>query len=116
MKIFLLLVILLLPSCASTFVNEKATEIYAESLESRAKEIRSNPQATPKEKSTADELDRAAYLIRSQGKENAKKDSKIQDLSWDSAKLEGIYWTLAILGFLVLGLFGLRFALKRGVI
>lgn len=116
MRLFLILTILLLPSCASTFVNEKATEVYAESLRAKAESIRSNPEATKADKITADEFDRAADLIETQGKENAKKDSKIQGLSWDSAKLEGIYWTLGILGLLILGFFGIRFVLKRGIL
>lgn len=116
MKILLIFLCVLIPSCASTFVSEKATEVYADSLRAKAKSIRSNPEAKPTDKQTADEFDRAADLIEYTGKDALSKQSKITDLTQDSGTLQGIYIVLGIIATGILAYYGIRFLLKTGVV
>jgi hypothetical protein len=92
MKIAIIIVLLCFASCSSLPVSEPASLAYSESLQEKAKSLRSKPNATEDEKSAANDLERAAKLIKTTGKQSANDQKEIQDLSRDSGWKDGLVW------------------------
>ena len=92
MKILIILILLFGFSCSTLPISEPASEAFSESLEQKARAIRSNPNSTLSEREAADDLTRAAKLIRVTGRKSANDQNEIIKLSKDSGWKAGLIW------------------------
>lgn len=98
MKIVYFILILLFVSirCSSLPISEPATKAYADSLKEKAKSIREKPNASKEEIETANELERAADLIKATGKQSGDYQEEIQDLNYKAGQIDFLYWLVGI--------------------
>jgi hypothetical protein len=99
-------------SCSSLPVSEPATQAYSESLLVKAESIRSKRGVTVEEIETANELERAANLIRVAGKISSQDQNEIKDLREAKGRNDMLEW-LVYGAFAALGLYLLSIIIRR---
>ncbi|NCN11247.1 MAG: hypothetical protein GW938_15525 [Leptospira sp.] len=110
MKILIILILLFGFSCSTLSVSEPASEAFSETLEQKARTIRSNPNSTLAEREAADDLTRAANLIRVTGRQSSKDQNEIKELREEKGRNDMLEWLVYIgIGLFVLYVLSLVF-------